>query len=267
MDIVIFVIIAFLASTAGAISGVGGGIIIKPVLDATNLMAPQTVNFLSGNTVLAMTIVSLTQNYFKKDAVIEWGRTLFLAIGAATGGVLGGSLFKLVQSQAGSQTMVKLVQSVLLLLLTAAVLIYVSTKEKIHAKNVRQPVFCILIGLTLGVVSAFLGIGGGPLNIAFLYYFFSMSPKTASINSLLIIFFSQMFNLGNTLLTQTIPPFNPLTLILMAVAGVIGALSGRHLSAKLKEKQVATFFKGFLILILLINAYNVVTQSLSLAGA
>ncbi len=36
----------------------------------------------------------------------------------------------------------------------------------------------VTIGLIVGIISVYLGIGGGPLNIALLVYFFSMKPKT-----------------------------------------------------------------------------------------
>ena len=48
--------ISFFACTVGAICGIGGGIIIKPVLDATGVADVATINFLSGCTVLAMTL-------------------------------------------------------------------------------------------------------------------------------------------------------------------------------------------------------------------
>lgn len=260
----IFFIIALLASVAGAITGVGGGIVIKPVLDATNMLTPDVVNFLSGNTVLAMTIVSLGQNLVKKDAKIEWRRTVFLAIGAAVGGIGGGAVFNLIKTAAPSLNVVKLIQSICLLIITAGVLVYVRKKDKIRSLDVKNPLAAIVIGLTLGVVSSFLGIGGGPLNIAFLYYFFSMSPKTAAINSLLIIFFSQVFNLGSTLIGGTVPVFSPLVQVLMCVGAVGGALTGRYISSKIKESQVDLLFQIFMLLISLLNVYNIVTISLVL---
>ncbi len=66
MLFVLAVLIAFLASFVGSISGIGGGIIIKPVLDLTGQMPIETVNFLSGITVLTMTTSTLIQNFFKK---------------------------------------------------------------------------------------------------------------------------------------------------------------------------------------------------------
>ena len=48
-------LISFIASTVGAICGVGGGVIIKPVLDLFGVASVSTVSFLSGCTVLSMT--------------------------------------------------------------------------------------------------------------------------------------------------------------------------------------------------------------------
>ena len=58
MGIVLFSI-TFIATAFGAISGIGGGVIIKPVMDALVDFPIATISFLSGNTVLAMTAVTL----------------------------------------------------------------------------------------------------------------------------------------------------------------------------------------------------------------
>ena len=40
--------VCFCASTIGGICGIGGGVVIKPLLDATGVMSVSTVSFLSG---------------------------------------------------------------------------------------------------------------------------------------------------------------------------------------------------------------------------
>ena len=60
MDILFFVV-AFLSSIVGAICGIGGGVVIKPVLDMLRLGAPATINFLSGCTVLSMSLYSVSK--------------------------------------------------------------------------------------------------------------------------------------------------------------------------------------------------------------
>ena len=60
MDILFFVV-AFLSSIVGAICGIGGGVVIKPVLDMMQMGAPATINFLSGCTVLSMSLYSVSK--------------------------------------------------------------------------------------------------------------------------------------------------------------------------------------------------------------
>ena len=45
--IVFFLIVSLLASVIGAICGIGGGIIIKPVLDSLNVLEVSKISFLS----------------------------------------------------------------------------------------------------------------------------------------------------------------------------------------------------------------------------
>ena len=51
--------ICLIASTIGGICGIGGGVVIKPVLDAMGVMTVSTASFLSGLTVLAMASMAL----------------------------------------------------------------------------------------------------------------------------------------------------------------------------------------------------------------
>ena len=105
------------------------------------------------------------------------------------------------------------------------------------------------IGLVLGVLSSFLGIGGGPMNLAVLSYFFSMNAKDAATNSLFIILLSQITSLLQTLLTGSLPEFEVVYLVFMVAGGVIGGYLGHFISARLREKQVEQLF---LILLLVI---------------
>ena len=70
------------------------------------------------------------------------------------------------------------------------------------------------------------------MNLAVLYYFFSMETKQAAINSILVILLSQLASLGMTLVSGTVPSFDWGVLIAMAAAGILGGL----LSAKLQKK-------------------------------
>ena len=80
---VIVVITAFIATILGSISGIGGGVIIKPVMDAILDLSASTISFLSGTTVLTMTIVSLLRSRGGETKVDRRGT--FLAVGGAVG--------------------------------------------------------------------------------------------------------------------------------------------------------------------------------------
>ena len=255
MQILFSFLICLLATTIGGISGVGGGVIIKPVLDAVSGMPVATVSFLSGCTVLAMTITSMIRSR-RGDVKVEPRRGTLLAIGAAIGGVVGKELFELVRAarrMAGS-----VAQPGMMIALTRGVLACTLNRPRITARNVTQPVVCVCIGLVLGLLSAFLGIGGGPINLAVLYYFFSMDTKTAALNSLYVILFSQSASFISTVARGTVPEFEWPVLLVMVVGGILGGNLGRSISKKLSNSDVDRLFFWLLIVITAISCYNLV---------
>jgi len=252
---IIFVFaVCLAASTIGGICGIGGGVVIKPLLDATGIMSVTTLSFLSGLTVLAMAVVNVWKN--RKNKAIDMKRSLPLGIGAAVGGVIGKQLFQSLKAAVGSDTLVGLVQAILLGILVLGTLLYVRNKSRITTRSIQCPWLCAAVGAALGVLSSFLGIGGGPMNLAVLYYFFSMDTKQAAINSILVILLSQLASLGMTLISGTVPAFEWGILIAMASAGILGGFLSAKLQKKLSGEKVDVLFTGLLIVILLICVFN-----------
>ncbi len=83
---VIFFVVSFFSSLVGAICGIGGGVIIKPVLDAVGVMSVSAVSFLSGCTVLSMSIISVFKALKGGSAKINTKLTTWLALGSVFGG-------------------------------------------------------------------------------------------------------------------------------------------------------------------------------------
>ena len=69
----IFILISFLASVIGCICGIGGGVIIKPVMDAFHMYSVSTISFMSGCIVLSMTAYSVIKTQLSHESVIEKG--------------------------------------------------------------------------------------------------------------------------------------------------------------------------------------------------
>lgn len=250
-----YFLICLAATTLGAISGIGGGVIIKPVMDAVSGLSVSTISFLSGCTVLAMSIVSVFRSW-GGDARIDPQRGTLLAVGGAVGGVVGKGIFDIIKASFANDGMVGTIQSILMIVLTLGVLVYVLNKSKIRGLHVENAGACFTIGLGLGIMSSFLGIGGGPINLAVLYFFFSMDTKTAALNSLYIILFSQTASFFSTLVQGKTPKFDVLVLTVMGVGGVAGGFLGRTLNKKMTATQVDTLFRWMLVLIVAISCYN-----------
>ena len=259
MVLFIFFLICFGASIIGAICGIGGGVIIKPVLDTFHIMDVAAISFLSGCTVLSMTTYSVVKSKLSRESHIDQKTGLPLALGAAFGGLAGKWLFSYVSALSPDKNKVGAVQAFCLMVITAGTVIYTLYKNRITTKNVVSPVVCVLIGLALGIMSSFLGIGGGPINLVVLFFFFSMNTKTAAENSLYIIFFSQLTSLVSTILTGSVPEIDLLTLIVMVIGGIVGGICGRALNKKISEKTVDKLFIGLMFIIILICIYNMVT--------
>ena len=252
--IVLIVITVFVATIVGSISGIGGGVLIKPVLDAVTGMPASQISFLSGITVLTMTIVSLLRSRGGEQKISR--TTIFLAIGAAVGGVAGKKVFDIIKTSAGNDAMVSLIQNIIMVILTVAVFIYTVKKDKVNTKNVGNKVIVIIAGFVLGVLSSFLGIGGGPINLMILSYLFSMDTKTAALNSLFVIFFSQVLSLVTTLVTKSVPQFEWTMLLLMMAFAVAGATLGRAFSKKMTSKAVDRLFMILMAVIIGLSIYN-----------
>lgn len=256
MQFLIYFLISLLSSTIGSISGIGGGVIIKPVMDAFGQFPLSTIGFLSGCTVLSMSIFSLLRN-IKSDIKIELNVTLYLAIGSCFGGYIGKNMFSSLSIIFDNISLLGIIQTSILLLINIIVLIYIIYKSKIKTYQVKNKILCIMIGIFLGIISSFLGIGGGPLNIAVLYFMFSMSPKSTVLNSIFIIFSSQLISLITTLSSQTVPnDVNYILLSLMCFGGILGAFIGTHLSKKMSDKIIKQLFQVVLILLIFINIFN-----------
>ena len=247
-------LVCLLASTIGGVCGIGGGVVIKPLLDATGVMSISSVSFFSGLTVLAMALISVYKN--RKTRELDAKRSIPLGVGAALGGVLGKRMFDMIKLALGADKLLGVIQALVLGVLVLGTLIYVRCKARIRTRNVQSPGAAVIIGLLLGMCSSFLGIGGGPMNLAVLYYFFSMGTKAAAVNSILIILISQSVSLMMSLLGGHVPAFEMPVLAAMVTAGALGGLISSRLHKKLSAKTTDKLFSTLLVVILMICIYN-----------
>lgn len=255
LTIAIF-LVCFFASAVGAVCGIGGGIIIKPVLDSLGTFHISVINFLSSCTVLSMAAYSVLRSRRDSTSHIELSEAAPLAFSSAAGGAFGNRIFHTLQMAFATPEYAGACQTVLLAAVLVFTLLYSIKKSSIKTLHIKAYLPKLAIGFSLGCTSSFLGIGGGPFNLAVLSFFFSMGTKKAAENSLFIIFFSQIANLLSAFVTGTVPEFSFSVMLLMASGGVLGGVFGRRLNKIMNESHIDLLFNLLLAGLLCLDLYN-----------
>ena len=209
MQYFIYSIVIFLSTLLGAFVGLGGGVIIKPMLDVLHMHTLSEIAFFSSCAVFAMSVTS-TAKYLKKGVTFE-KRILFpLSAGAVLGGFLGNSAFS-------------------------------AALQSAKSRELLNPVGILCAGLLLGTAAAFLGIGGGPINVAALTLLFSFSVRDAAVYSVAVIFFSQLSNLSVQLLRGGVQGYDLKMLWVVIPCAVVGGLLGALLNGRCRGRQKRGF--------------------------
>lgn len=253
--IVFYILVVLSATVLGASVGLGGGVIIKPFFDLIGLHDTATIGVYSSMAVFTMSVVSIYKQ-FKNKAKFELSIVLPLAFGSIFGGVSGDVLFGYVHQMLNEMT--KVVQNGMLAIVLTVILIYTLKKNRVKTLKLTSPVVVLLIGFLLGNISVFLGIGGGPLNLAVLSFFFSFTSKESVVLSITIIFFSQLSKLGSVFLKNQflIYDLSPVPFIL--ITAIAGGMIGSTLNKKLNNLQIDMLYIGTLILLIGLSLFNIV---------
>src|SRR5699024_5037157 len=254
--IIFYFLIGLLTSIIGAIAGIGGGVIIKPILDFLGHYDIGTISILSASSVLAMSVVSLSIMFITKKTKINYKTSGLLAFSSMIGGFFGKKTFIYLIEFINNIELISFIQSIILTILMSLILIYHLMKHKLRAFHLQHTMAILFIGFILGIIAAFLGIGGGPFNVAILTLGFSMQPKEASANSIFIILFSQTSSLLTTTFTTGFSTFELDMLTYIVIGAIIGGILGSALLARLSHKYVDYVFTVAVILIIFINIYN-----------
>lgn len=251
---IIYFFIALLATTVGAMAGLGGGVIIKPLLDLLGDFNVSTISVLSSVTVFSMAIVSITKQIRYKFK-IEYRKTILIGFGSIIGGIIGQKVLKwMLTISNGSK--ITIIQNSILLILLISVYIFMNNRNKFKTYNISGIFPCIFIGIGLGCIASFLSIGGGPINVCVLTLFFSMGAKEAAVNSIVTILFSQGATLFSIATTTGFGNFNLSVMPSMIVGGILGGILGSRCNKVVKESYILKLFNCVVISLIMLNFYN-----------
>lgn len=248
--------IALFATTIGALTGMGGGVIIKPVLDLLGSFSAPTINVLSCLTVFFMAISSVLRQ-IKGRVDVNLGDAVSMGLGGVVGGIAGQGAVSMVAKMLGSQK-ITLTQNVMLAITILIVYYYMKNQERLKSLNIVRWYIPVLVGLGLGLISSFLGIGGGSMNVALILFILGGTMKSARVYSLIIILFSQTAKIVSIWLETGFGIYDLSIAPVMISGAVLGGMLGARLSKALSEDQSKRYFNYVQVLVLLICISNIV---------
>lgn len=250
----LLLIIGLLAGGYGVIVGAGGGFVLVPALLMLFNMSPQMAAG-TGLAIVLLNSLSGTIGYVRQKR-IDYKLGLILALGAAPGTFLGVQL-----SQVVSDGVFYIAFAVMLIAL--GVFLFIKNKpsgraqraqietaatsassECVHSTSQKSFIGLLLIGLLLGIVSNFFGIGGGWLLVPILVYLFKVSPHQATATSLFSLSLYASIGVAIQLFYQHI---DWMAVLWGGIGVMLGAQLGVFIANKLPGKVIIQMLSVLLV--------------------
>ena len=221
------ILLGFTAGILGSMLGLGGGIIVVPVL--TFLGFPPTAAASNSLFAALSNAIASTISYSRQKR-IEFSLGVKLGLLTIPGTVLGAVI-----STDVTPSIFKILFGLVLIASAAYIFLRkkIETKEKTISKQMM--VFAIGASFFAGIISAFFGIGGGIIFVPLMVAGMGMAMKKAAPTSQLILLFSSL----SGVITHSIlghPDFTQAGFL--AIGSFIGGLVGARLSLDVKERYL-----------------------------
>lgn len=239
----LYFFIALGATILGGTIGIGGGMIIRPILTFVGT-GKELASFTSAFTVMVMAVSNLTMHRLKGGR-IEIKSSLTLALGSITGGFSGASLLTL-----ASENFVNVGYIVIMTL----VFLLVYFKVYLPDILITRPLSVFVIGVITGGMSGFFGIGGGPFQMAALILLLGYESKAAVIQSVFITLVTALSALTRYGMAGYVDFSIAVTMVPAAVAG--GILGG-VLNKKLTDRQITLVFSVTIMAIVILQSARI----------
>jgi len=219
--------LGFAAGVLGSMIGLGGGIIVVPVL--TFFGFPPTLAASNSLFAAFSNAVASTISYSRQKR-IEFSLGLKLGLLTIPGTVLGAYISSDVTSE-----IFKILFG--FVLIASAGYIFLRKKIESKEKNLSKLMMVFAVGASFfaGIISAFFGIGGGIIFVPLMVVGMGMAMKKAAPTSQLILLFASF----SGIIVHTILGHSDfLQAGLLMVGSFAGGLVGARLSVDIKERSL-----------------------------
>jgi hypothetical protein len=241
--------LGFVAGVLGSIIGLGGGIIVVPVL--TLLGVPPTVTSSSSLFAAFSNSVASTVSYAKQKR-INYRVGIQLGLMSVPGAVLGAIV---------SAGVTPAIFKILFAMVLVASCYYVFVKRNLESKEAsiskRMLLGSTAISFFAGMLSSFFGIGGGIVFVPLMIIGLGLLVKNATATSQLILFFSS----ASGMVTHSFLGHADFEYaLLLSVGAFAGGLLGARLSVDLKENSIRLLICAVILVAavkLLLDAFGI----------
>jgi uncharacterized membrane protein YfcA len=245
-------IIGFLVGILASLVGVGGGIIIVPLLTLAFSFSPSNAVGTS-LAVILFTAAAAALN-FSRQKRIYYKTGLILASMTAPGAFLGAYLTSIIPSD-----LLGLFFGVFLIIISFYIIIETTGLRKKETKheakfgknfekdlfaNKRKLVFGVALGFFGGLASGLLGIGGGIILVPIMTIVLGMTIHFAVATSMVVMFVTSLSGVGQHYFLGNI---NFEYALLLGIGSIAGAQVGAHSSKKISGKNLRIIFSIFLL--------------------
>jgi uncharacterized membrane protein YfcA len=224
-------VVGVAASILGALVGVGGGFVAVPTMRLFFGIAPGSAAGSSLVFVLANSIAG-TFGYLR-TGFVNVRMAIFLALAAIPGSIGGVIVLRFVAAPQFDVIYGAFIIVVIGSLLWRRRL--VATRETAPPWTPRLAALTVGIGLFVGFLSSFFGIGGGLIVVPFMLLAMHVPPKVAAATSIIFITFSTPVGVITHLLAGDVDWALAVPLVL---GGLVGGTAAPQISRRLRSAHV-----------------------------
>jgi len=218
----IYLLLSAASAFFGIHTGLGSTTLLRPLLDAVSPLPPASVAMLCTMATLGAALISA---FFalSQPLPLHQDELIFLAAGAALGGVLGDLAASRFVMMIGQEAIV-LLQNALLFTLVALPAVYFHTlSHTIRPLGITR-MASLPAALVLGLLSSFLAFGAEPLTLTVYFLLFDAENDESSAAALTISLFAMTGKLITLLIRQRMFLPNADALLWLLPGAIGGAL-------------------------------------------
>jgi uncharacterized membrane protein YfcA len=256
----LFVVVGCIIGFLGGLFGVGGGVLMVPVLvfsyEHSNVSPSVLTHIAMGTSLFVVIFTSFSSTYQQaKQSNVNWRSVFIIGLSSA---LIAFATTKLAASLSGLHLRIAFALAVLFAAIRMLTEGKAQAEKRLELSFRPSPMRLIAIGITAGIVSALAGIGGGVITIPMMYYLLNMPLKLAIGTSSAAIIITAIFSvtgyivygMGHVDLPRWSFGFVDLQCgIALAIGTVILARIGAYVSFRTHPFRLRKFFALFLIFI------------------